>query len=375
MVFTTDKQTLDDLNIFGRQGGESIYQVFNRTSTRGGALILEELFRYPLSHPDAINRRSGIIRGFTGTEFPFSPALFDAIDSYLSNTDERTKLPTDERSITSRLSQLIAVDADTALIYKGVAALVQLLKAITLFLASIPTGSAHPYDEERSAILRLLQEPDLALVIAHPEKVKLAHNTIAAYDLLLRFRHRDTIQQILQYVYRLDVYCSIARVARERNFVFAKALPKQRFSVSIDGVYHPQVKGAVPNSIEISPGNNVLFLTGANMAGKSTFMKSLSIALFLAHMGFPVAAARMEFSVLDGMYTTINLPDNLGMGASHFYAEVLRVKKVAGELQQGKNIFVVFDELFRGTNVKDAHEASRTVSLSYRHISSKRVIA
>jgi len=80
------------------------------------------------------------------------------------------------------------------------------------------------------------------------------------------------------------------------------------------------------------------------------------------HAGFPVPARRMEFSVLDGIYTTINLPDNLGMGASHFYAEVLRVKKVAAALGQGRRLFVIFDELFRGTNVKDAYEA--TVALT-----------
>ncbi len=80
--------------------------------------------------------------------------------------------------------------------------------------------------------------------------------------------------------------------------------------------------------------------------------------MFLAHMGLPVPATRMQFSVLDGIYTTINLPDNLGMGASHFYAEVLRVKKMTAELQQGKDLFIVFDELFRGTNVKDAYEAT-----------------
>jgi DNA mismatch repair ATPase MutS len=101
------------------------------------------------------------------------------------------------------------------------------------------------------------------------------------------------------------------------------------------------------------------------MAGKSTFMKSLSIALFLAHMGFPVAAAHMEFAVLDGIFTTINLPDNLGMGASHFYAEVLRVKKVAQELSQGKQLFIVFDELFRGTNVKDACEATIAITEAF----------
>ncbi len=383
MLFTTDKQTLDDLNIFGKHGGDSIFRIFDRTGTRGGAAILEDLFRYPMSHPDTIHRRSAIIRQFaeTGLAFPFAPALFDAIGSYLSNTDERTKLQTEDRSVTTKLSQLIAVDSETAVIYKGVTALAELLKEAKAFadtplpradtgsprpestiLSSVPlnpiSATSDPYAEERSVLLALLAEPDLAPVIAHPGKGKLSHNTIAAFDVLLRFRHRETIQKLLQHLYRLDVYCSVARVARERNFVFPTALPKDRHIVSIEGVYHPQVNNAVPNSIRIDSSGNVLFLTGANMAGKSTFMKSLSIALFLAHMGFPVPAARMDFSVLDGMYTTINLPDNLGMGASHFYAEVLRVKKVAGELQQGKNLFIVFDELFRGTNVKDAYEAT-----------------
>jgi len=98
------------------------------------------------------------------------------------------------------------------------------------------------------------------------------------------------------------------------------------------------------------------------MAGKSTFMKSLGIAVYLAHMGFPVAASSMEFAVLDGLFTTINLADNLGLGASHFYAEVLRVKKVAEELNRGRNLLVIFDELFRGTNVKDAYEATIAIT-------------
>jgi DNA mismatch repair ATPase MutS len=158
---------------------------------------------------------------------------------------------------------------------------------------------------------------------------------------------------------------AVAKTASERGFVFPKALPADRHLVKLDGVYHPQLKQAVPNSIHILPGGNVIFLTGANMAGKSTFMKSLSIALFLAHMGFPVAAAAMEFSVLDGIYTTINLPDNLGMGASHFYAEVLRVKKIAHELSLNKKLFIVFDEMFRGTNVKDAYEATIAITTAF----------
>ncbi len=78
------------------------------------------------------------------------------------------------------------------------------------------------------------------------------------------------------------------------------------------------------------------FLTGANMAGKSTFIKPLGIAMYLGHMGFPVPASRMEFAVRDGIFTTINLPDNLSRGASHFYAEVLRIKNVAEGAERDK---------------------------------------
>jgi DNA mismatch repair protein MutS len=361
MLFTTDKQTLDDLNIFGKHGGDSVYNIFNRTSTRGGAHLLEEMFRYPLSDEQAINRRSGIIQYFavSGRAFPFSPALFDAAEPYLANTDERTKLMPEEHSLGKKLSNLIGKDVQTALIYKGVEAIVELLKGASVFTGALEPGI---YDEEKEAIIRLLAEPAFAPVL---NSGKLSHTVVAAYDILLRFRHRDAIQQLLQHIYRLDVYLSIAKVALDRGFVFPKALPKDAHRASLEGVYHPQVPNAVGNTLRIMPDSNIIFLTGANMAGKSTFMKSLGIAFFLAHMGFPVAAASMEFSVLDGIYTTINLPDNLGMGASHFYAEVLRVKKISLELQQSKNLLVIFDEMFRGTNVKDAYEATIAITAAF----------
>src|SRR6187402_1308720 len=94
MRFTTDQQTLEDLNIFGKHGVESIYTLFNRTYTRGGAAILEDWFRYPLSDEKVINGRSRIIKYFTdaGTAFPFKTEWFDQAEQYLSNHDERTKL-------------------------------------------------------------------------------------------------------------------------------------------------------------------------------------------------------------------------------------------------------------------------------------------
>ncbi|RZS76614.1 MutS-like protein [Pseudobacter ginsenosidimutans] len=82
-------------------------------------------------------------------------------------------------------------------------------------------------------------------------------------------------------------------------------------------------------------------------------------------MGFPVELEEMIFSVQDGMYTSINVPDNMNEGFSHFYAEVLRVKRVAEEVSRGKNLVIIFDELFKGTNVKDAYDATVAVTEAF----------
>tara|TARA_R110000744_G_scaffold75308_1_gene149897 strand:- start:89 stop:643 length:555 start_codon:yes stop_codon:yes gene_type:complete len=104
------------------------------------------------------------------------------------------------------------------------------------------------------------------------------------------------------------------------------------------------------------------------MAGKSTFLKSIGISIFLAHLGFPVPARELRTSIYSGMITTINLSDNLSFGYSHFYSEVKRVKESVNAIANGKNVLVIFDELFRGTNVKDAFEASTEIIKGFAEV-------
>ncbi|XHR97305.1 DNA mismatch repair protein [Mucilaginibacter sp. UC70_90] len=360
MSFITDQQTMDDLNLFGKNGAGSIYQIFNKTRTRGGAAALDEMFRYPLSDHGQINDRSETIQFFarSAKAFPFAADQFDAVESYLQNTDQRTRLSAQDGSISKRLSNLVAMDIDTSLIYQGIIALIKLLKDLHIFMSGLELEPQHFYQSKKNEVLDIMSASVFAEALKTRSDAKLSPSAYAEFDELFRFQYRESVLKLLTYIYSLDVYFTVAKVAAENGYIFPKALPKEHHVLKLDGVYHPQVKDAVANTIEISADSNVIFLTGANMAGKSTLMKSLSIALFLAHMGFPVTAKEMEFSVLDGMYTTINLPDNLGMGASHFYVEVLRVKKIALSLRQGRNLFVLFDEMFRGTNVKDACEAT-----------------
>ncbi|HTI10351.1 MAG TPA: hypothetical protein VL832_17410 [Puia sp.] len=363
MRFITDNQTLEDLQLTGR-GNHSVISIFNRTVTRGGAELLDELFRYPLSDANAINHRSSIIQYFASIKavFPFSGELFDVLEQYLSNTDERTRLSPDEHTLGKKLTHLIAEETEYKNIYKGVTAIIDILHGLRSFIDSMGQADEFPYRDEKNVLAELLSDPALALLMKEPSNRKIPYNRVAAYDTLIRFRHRDVIKKIVRPIYHLDVYISIAKVALQRGFVFPRALPKEQHTLQLEGVYHPQLKDPVANTLRMAPDSNLVFLTGANMAGKSTFMKSLGITLFLAHMGFPVPARKMTFSVFDGLYTTINLPDNLGLGASHFYAEVLRVKKLAKELSLSKDLFIIFDELFRGTNVKDAYEATIAIT-------------
>jgi len=360
-MFLTDTQTMKDLGILDKAGG--IYDLYQRATTRGGGMVLDEFLQFPLNDAAQINQRTGLIRHFSqhGMTFPFTKDLFDAAEQYLTERDDRTRLTVGGQRLGKKLTDLLASDAQHKTIVKGIRAVLQLLQQLQRFVADKAVSSNKDYAGEKNTIISLLAEEALKPLLAADASGRLSPEKLSQYDGLLRFRHYAEVRRLLQYMYQLDAYLTIGRVAVEKGFCFPEALPysgAEGSSVCMEEVWHPGVAGARGNTTRIDSRHNVVFLTGANMAGKSTFMKSVGIAMYLAHTGMPVAAKRMTFTVMDGLFTTINLPDDLGMGASHFYAEVLRLKMVARELYGGRRLFIVFDELFRGTNVKDAGEAT-----------------
>jgi DNA mismatch repair protein MutS len=368
MSFNTDKQTLEDLNILGKPGTDSVYSLYNNTRTSGGSALLGKMFLYPLANVRTINNRSQILQFFSSVKikFPFKTEHLDSAENYLGLTDERTRLSPDENSLSRKLSRLVAADGDYKLIHNGVIAIINILGQTNDFIQMIkPAAKETPYEADREELAALLLDPDMAILAAEKNTGKLSYDKIASLDKLIRFTCRTKMMQLLGSIYMLDVYITVAEAALKHQYAFPQALEPERYTMKLSGVYHPLVKNAIGNTIDITPESNVVFLTGANMAGKSTFMKSVGIALYLAHMGFPVAAAKMDFSIRDGIYTTINLPDDLASGNSHFYAEVLRLKKIAKELGADKNLFVIFDELFRGTNVKDAYDGTVAITEAF----------
>lgn len=365
MNFTIDKQTQEDLNLLGKFKKNSIINLFNQTRTHKGELLLEKMFLLPLTDPDEINKRSSIINYFhrINTEFPISNALYGDVISYLESSSG-SRFDTVFSTIGKKISYLTIGDNAYETVRKGIIALIKMLVVIDEFVQKIDSKDA-PYKDQLAEIKKLLLNKKISDILKKSESTHLSFFRTLYDDSLFRYTYRRQLNRLIQIISEIDVYISVSDVARSKKLSYAKALPKEQDLTRIEGLFHPSLTSPVSNSVSIDRDKNVIFLTGANMAGKSTFMKSYGIAVYLAHMGFPVPASEMTFSVLEGMYTSINLPDDISLGYSHFYAEVLRVKQAAKEVGKSKDMLVIFDELFKGTNVKDAFDATVAVTRAF----------
>jgi DNA mismatch repair protein MutS len=185
---------------------------------------------------------------------------------------------------------------------------------------------------------------------------------------LIEKGHNISIKEIAVFMYKLyaayrsgqllacwrnfflfEAYLSIAVTAQKAGLVPAQFIDK---GIHLTGFFHPFIKNPVKNSIRID--KNVLVLTGPNMSGKSTMLRSISLCVYLAKLGLPVPAEECLVFFADEVNVYINSRDNLNSGYSHFMTEVLNLKGSIMEAQEDKKVFAVFDELFSGTNVDDA---------------------
>lgn len=113
---------------------------------------------------------------------------------------------------------------------------------------------------------------------------------------------------------------------------------------------HPSVR--VNNSVKFEGVPHVIIVTGANMAGKSTFLRTLSVNLILAMNGAPVCAKNFAFSPCDIM-SSIKIQDSLLNKESYFYAELVRIREIINHVKAQPKTLVILDEILRGTNTKD----------------------
>jgi DNA mismatch repair protein MutS len=369
MKFSIDKQSLDELNLLGKFSPGSIYFLFRQVKSSGGAHLLEELFKNPLVDENVINDRTAVFRFFeeSNLSFPFDPEQLNIMNDYVDGAVAGSQVGNYMGVLFKLISSRIARGAQYKQLIQGLQATIGVLKKCHHLLMDLDGMAGVPaaYRQRIEQIKKTFSNEKLAELIETDVYRSISPQLIASYDYLIKSSLRESVNAILHFIAEVDVNINVGKVTRTKGFTYARAYPGEANVFKAKGLGHPAIDDAVGNDIEMQSGSNVVFLTGANMAGKSTWMKSIGINMYLAHIGFPVAAQSMEFSIREGIYSSINVGDDIGLGYSHFYAEVIRVKHAAEATATGKRLLLMFDELFKGTNVKDAYDGTLAVTEAF----------
>ncbi|MBB4035521.1 DNA mismatch repair ATPase MutS [Dysgonomonas hofstadii] len=372
MKFEIDNQTLKDLEIFDTvKNRKSVFEMFNSTYTIGGKDKLYNYLKNPLSDYEKIKERRNAIAFFQSFklagELEIDKNSLDFIEHYLNLGNYPTKPPTRFFAVEKGIFNKLAPSNDYYIVERGVQYTIELINIVYRF--SILLDQNHcpallkKYNED---VLTLPSLEGFSDILQIEKLKKNSFYTMAKYDYMFRYIHKERIRFLLNLIYKYDVFMAVAKTAARYSFSYPEVVSDQ-IGISITGLFHPFISNPVKNNIEFVSQRNHLFVSGPNMAGKSTFLKALGIAVYLAHVGFPVPAEKMTINVLSGLYTTINLSDNINSGYSHFYSEVARIKEVSGKLNENK-MMVIFDELFRGTNVKDAYDGTLAVISAFTNV-------
>lgn len=136
---------------------------------------------------------------------------------------------------------------------------------------------------------------------------------------------------------------------------------KSKTYVRGEAVGHPLLgQACVTNSIEFNDSMPIVLVTGSNMSGKSTFLRTIGVNLVLAYCGAPVFAKEFECSKMT-LATCMRVSDDLQQNISSFYGEILRIKMIIEKVKSGNKVFFILDEIFKGTNSIDRHFAAKAV--------------
>lgn len=193
---------------------------------------------------------------------------------------------------------------------------------------------------------------------------------VLEYEIFCRIRaevaaQSKRIQEAASFIAEIDVYRSLASVAKSNNYVRPEMT--DRSDMVIKGGRHPVVEkfvdGAyfVPNDTTLDTDKNRLMLiTGPNMAGKSTYMRQVALIAVMAQMGSFVPAEYAGLPIVDKVFTRVGASDDLASGQSTF---MLEMNEVAYILKKAtRNSLVVYDEVGRGTSTYDGMSIARAVA-------------
>lgn len=157
-----------------------------------------------------------------------------------------------------------------------------------------------------------------------------------------------------------DVYCTLGTFRYNHPDYSFPILNGSDFpTLNAEEMGHPLIHPGicVRNGVELLGRPSFIIVTGANMAGKSTYLRTIGVNFLLAMIGAPVCAKSMEISPCT-LYTSLRTTDSLIDNESYFFAELKRLQQMVERLQQGEKMFIILDEILKGTNSVDKQRGS-----------------
>jgi DNA mismatch repair ATPase MutS len=171
--------------------------------------------------------------------------------------------------------------------------------------------------------------------------------------------YKDFIPGWFDIIGKIDAFSSLGNFAYNNpDFTFPKTV-KENFILGAKNLGHPLIPKdiCVKNDIEIKGWKQISIITGANMSGKSTLLRTIGTNSILAMTGCPVCADEFIFTPVE-IHTSMRTNDSLAKKESYFYAELKRLKEIIDELETGKSKFILLDEILKGTNSNDKRTGS-----------------
>lgn len=226
-------------------------------------------------------------------------------------------------------------------------------------------NEAMPASAGVARLKKILDRMDLRfnLVLVVPLNVLLLWNIQQALSLeKWKTAYDQRVKKWFNSLGNWESLCSFAVMHfNHAEWVFPSIVP-EHFYIKATNLGHPLIAPdkRVNNEIDIEQKAAVMLVTGSNMAGKSTYLRSIGINIILAMAGAPVCAKTFECSAVQLM-SSMRVADNLEESTSTFYAELKKLKTIIEKVNEKAPVFVLLDEILRGTNSLDRHTGSKAL--------------
>ena len=404
-AFLTSETYLDDLDIFGRR---SLFHLLNRTTSSHGTERLAQMLRQPMLSKDEIEQHQQALKALTPQAdtrqlITAHGLLTGEKEGNLYDLADWLKEPNRLKKWVNLVRWVIIVYNVTALVlliwtgnYRllliGVLAGWILTGFFADYIAQQHTllGKKNDILEQYALTLRLFNIMDngkaplleelqaktgrsyqairkLARLSAYFDQalnplVGFILNNLFVYNLngvlvLEKWKsaNREAFPEWIDAVGRIECLNSLASFAfNHPDYHYPSPVAGQDLSITATQLAHPLIPAAesIPNDFSIGRNERLILVTGSNMSGKTTFLRTIGVNLLLAQCGAPVCASSFSFTPVN-LLTSLRVSDSLQEHTSYFMAELKKLQQIIHRLQSGGPALVLIDEILRGTNSED----------------------